>query len=190
MSPTSPPAAVGYSDGPLSSAAHGHSLHERRSNYGSRPTSLVSQPSVSPSTYIQTLDPPFDLSNRPFVPELLRADSSNPSVPSLVRTETTTSSHSAASRAGSVFGAPPTIPPLPSMDAPKALRVLPQPVPMAGVTPSPLDTPSSSQSANVLPPRPPPSGGPEGRAGLSALLIASELVRGDNTKKPPDGRPP
>lgn len=181
---TSPASSAAFREAPFVPTTPGHDLRERRSGLGrGRPTYLP--PSASPPP-LQPYDPTYEFRHpRRDAPELTRADSSVPSVPSLAQTETSMSSMSQLSRQGSSVG-PSLGPTLPPIDAPKALRTLPQPIPTTSNAPGPLDGPTSTGLPTRL--ASPPTVGSERSAGLSALLMATEMV---NSNKPAsDQRPP
>lgn len=136
------------------------SLPYPSSTYGQpyQPSSTT-PPSASYSSHYQNA--PVDLpSRRPFR-EPTR-------LPPLTHEDTTLSSESVGTHSNSSYP-PPSL--LPSIDSQKSMRVLPQPVPHLGPSPTPLDRP--------LPPTSSPQQQADFRASssLAALLRAGELAR-------------
>ncbi|KAF2098548.1 hypothetical protein NA57DRAFT_75788 [Rhizodiscina lignyota] len=171
-----------------------HDLRERHQN-PSPPGAPYLPPSGSPPTaYIPQHQnvhqphprrPPLDVLAPP---PLTRADSSVPSVPSLAHTDTSASSVSGAgSRQSSYAG--PHLTSLPPMDASKSHRILPQPVASASLQ-SPHDTPSPALPTRSALPQTTAPAPSDSRAGWSALLMATDLMRDADRRPPPEDKPP
>lgn len=156
----------------------------------------ASPPAVPLPPYQNVHDPPvrrqiIQETARERPPVLKRSDSSVPSVPSLAHTDTTASSVSEdRSRQSSYVGVVPPPPTLPPLDQTKSLRILPQPVP------SIVHSPTDVQMNTGLPTRSVPIGGPtttgqDPRHGWSALLMATDIARGEEDRGPiPEDKPP
>lgn len=193
MSVTGAPSSAAFRESPHV-PSHSHDLRGRTMELGPRTLPYQSTAGSPPSSAYQSqYDSPYDLHARRRAPALKRADSSAPSVPSLAHTDTTTSSLSGTSRHGSSFGGT-SLPSLsskesimshPFVDASMSHRVLP-PIPSSSTSISPLEPLSSGLPTRLAS----PATSAEARSGLSALLMASELVRNDDRSPLPDDRPP
>lgn len=146
--------------------------HESRGSHGEMaPASIppfMSHPSTSSTASSSTGNFPLYQSYKDLPQRRPRRESSD--VPALTHEETTLSSNSA------VLPVPYQGSLLPALDASKSQRMLPQPIPMPGVIPSPLDArPTHLPNPNQTPSQQSPDY--RQPSSLAVLLRAGELAR-------------